>query len=121
MIIHIRPSPFLCLHFLQGQYKMNTFYVTVTCPQMFQSNRNIIMRNPHFKNLPFLTKCTLLHNIFIFIGRWHEFGRVHDKLLIGMLTGLGSVFIVYLFYTPRKVGKRNTIPFIPCTNHFYIK
>ena len=43
---------------------------------------------------------------------------MHDKLLIGMLTGLGSVFIVYLFYTPRKVGKTNTIPSIPSTNHF---
>ena len=60
----------------------------------------------------------VLHNISMFIGRWHEFGRMHDKLLIGMLTGFGSVFIVYLFYTPRKVGKTNTISSIPSTNHF---
>ena len=38
--------------------------------------------------------------------------------MIGLLTGLGSVFILYLFYTPRKVGKTNTISSIPSTNHF---
>ena len=60
----------------------------------------------------------VLPSIFIFLGRWHEFGRVHDNLLIGLLTGLGLVFISYLLYTPRRVGKTNTISSIPSTNNF---
>ena len=43
---------------------------------------------------------------------------MHDKLLIGMLTALGSVFILYLFYDPRKVGKTNTFPCISSSNRF---
>ena len=57
-----------------------------------------------------------INTIFIFIGRWYEFGHVDTKIVIGMLTALGSVFTVYLFCTPRKVSETNAILAIACTN-----
>ena len=45
----------------------------------------------------------IIYDIFIASEKWYEFGNVDNKLLFGLLTGLGSMFFVYLFYTPRKV------------------
>ena len=37
------------------------------------------------------------------LERWYKFGNVDNKLLIGIVTGLGSLFLLYLAINPKKV------------------
>ena len=66
----------------------------------------------------YLEKIRKVKPNLLIIGRWYEFGHVNTKIAIGMFTGLGSSFIVYLFCTPRKVSKTNIALSIACANHF---
>ena len=58
----------------------------------------------------------MVHSICLISGGWYEFGNVDGKMLTAILASLGIVVILYLFFTPRKVNKPNTIWFIACIN-----
>ena len=51
----------------------------------------------------------MAYNVFSISGDWYEFGNVDDNILNAVLIGLLSFFILYLFFTPRKVNKPFTM------------
>ena len=63
----------------------------------------------HFNDTYIQTKYSMVHNISLISGDWYEFGNVDDTILNAVLASLGSIVILYLFFTPRKVNKPNTI------------
>ena len=42
--------------------------------------------------------------VFIAAGNWYELGSLDIRTWAGILASLGSLFTIYLFYTPRKVS-----------------
>ena len=68
----------------------------------------------HLNETYIQTKYSMIHNICSISGDWYEFGNVDGKILTAILASFGSVVILYLFFTPRKVNKPNRIWFIAC-------
>ena len=50
-------------------------------------------------------KYSMAHKTCSISGDWYDFGNVKDKLWTAILASLGSIVILYLFFTPRKVDK----------------
>ena len=78
----------------------------------------IYIKVPAFKIL-FCTKVLIktyfrIHDAFSYKGfyiseSWYKFVNVDNKLFIGMLIALGSVFLVYLLFAPKRVCKLHNI------------
>ena len=62
--------------------------------------------------VPIQTKYSMIHNICSISGDWYEFGNVDGKILTAILASFGSVVILYLFFTPRKVNKPNNRQYV---------
>ena len=52
--------------------------------------------------------------VFFAAGNWYELGSLDSHTWTGILASLGSLFTIYLFYTPRKVSNHLIFLYSSC-------
>ena len=43
-------------------------------------------------------------DVFLILGHWYELVKLDMEISIGLLTTLGSILLIYLFFFPKKVS-----------------